>query len=97
MILNPFNYFDWKPKIQLLLCSKGRFRITMGNNIEPKSSIYKLNYFNKNWILFFSITHNLLFHVRDCKTPHDVQTKLDGLFGKKDELRGHHLENELFI
>jgi hypothetical protein len=46
-------------------------------------------------ILCFSISPDFLFHVESCSTPNEVWTKLDGLFGKKDELRGHLLENEL--
>jgi hypothetical protein len=30
IILNPFNYFEWKTKISLLLQSKGIYRVTMG-------------------------------------------------------------------
>ena len=36
-ILTPYNYFEWKPKIQLHLRSRGLFRITMGTEVEPTS------------------------------------------------------------
>lgn len=42
-----------------------------------------------------SISLNFLFHVESFSTPNEVWTKLDGLFGKLDELRGHKLDNEL--
>jgi hypothetical protein len=30
LILNPFNYFEWKTEISLLLRSKGLYWVTMG-------------------------------------------------------------------
>lgn len=41
------------------------------------------------------MARDLHFHVESCTTPNKVWTKLDGLFGKKDSMRGHQLENEL--
>jgi hypothetical protein len=46
-------------------------------------------------ILCLSISLDLLFHVDTCKTPNDVWTKLKDFLGKKDNLRGHQLENDL--
>jgi hypothetical protein len=41
------------------------------------------------------ISTDLWFHVATCKTPNKIWTTLEGLFGKKDEMRGHMLEVEL--
>jgi hypothetical protein len=41
VILTPFNYFEWNPKVEFLLRSKGLYRITMGIEIEPTSNIDK--------------------------------------------------------
>jgi hypothetical protein len=41
------------------------------------------------------ISIDLWFHVSPCKTPNDIWTTLEGLFGKQDEMRGHMLEVEL--
>ena len=38
-----------------------------------------------------------MFHINSLTTPNEVWVKLETLFGKTDELRGHHLENELII
>jgi hypothetical protein len=38
------------------------------------------------------ISPDLLFHIYSCKTPNEVWTTLEGLFGKHDEMRGHMLE-----
>jgi hypothetical protein len=41
------------------------------------------------------ISPDLLFHISSCKTPNETRTTLEGLFGKKDEMRGHMLEVDL--
>ena len=47
------------------------------------------------WLLLDLISIDLWFHVSTCKTPNEIWTTLEGLFGKKDEMRGHMLEVEL--
>ena len=37
----------------------------------------------------------LLFHLEGLRTPKEAWEKLEVLFGKKDEIRGHILENKL--
>jgi hypothetical protein len=99
VILTPFNYFEWKPKIELLLHSKGLYRVTMGTEVEPTSAIEKSNYFNRideaYGIVCLRISQDILFHVDTCKTPNDVWKKLKDFLGKKDNLRGHQLENDI--
>jgi hypothetical protein len=46
-------------------------------------------------ILCLSISLEFLFHVEACSNPNEVWTKLDRLFGNKDELRGHLLDKEI--
>jgi hypothetical protein len=41
------------------------------------------------------ISTDLWFHVAACKTPNEIWTTLESLFGKQDEMRGHMLEVEL--
>ena len=45
-------------------------------------------------LIEFSST-DLWFHVAACKTPNEICTTLESLFGKKDEMSGHMLEVEL--
>jgi hypothetical protein len=47
IILNLFNYFEWKIEISLLLRSKGIYRVTMGTEKEPIVVVEKIKYFNK--------------------------------------------------
>jgi hypothetical protein len=41
------------------------------------------------------ISPDLLFHISSYKTPNEVWSTLEGIFGKKYEMRGHMLEVEL--
>ena len=41
------------------------------------------------------ISRELHFHLDGLKHPREVWKKLESLFGKKDDMRGHILENEL--
>jgi hypothetical protein len=98
-ILNPFNYFEWKTNISLLLRRKGLYRVTMGRKKEQTTVAEKTKYFNKIdeeiGLIFLSISRYLLFHVSGATTPDVVWTTLEGLFGKQDAMRVHQLENEL--
>jgi hypothetical protein len=99
LILNPFNYFEWKTKISLLLRSKGNYRVTMGTEKEPNVAVEKIKYFYKLdeaiGMICLSISRYLLFHVSRATTPDVVLTTLEGLFGKQDAMRVHQLENEI--
>lgn len=98
-ILTPFNYFEWKTEITLILQSKGLFRVTMGIKIEPTSAANKIKYFKTLdediVLIFLSISRDLLFHVSSATTPDEVWTTLEVLFGQQDELQAHTLENEI--
>ena len=42
-----------------------------------------------------SISRDLLFHLEPLTSPNEVWEKIEDIFGKTDEMRGHQLENEL--
>jgi hypothetical protein len=73
LILNPFNYFEWKTEISLLLRSKGIYRVTMGTEKELTIAAEKIKYFNKLdeaiRLICLSISRDLLFHVSRSTTP----------------------------
>ena len=46
-------------------------------------------------MLCLSTPRELLFHIESIGTPNEVWVKFESLFGKIDEMRGHHLESEL--
>ena len=35
--LNSFNYYEWKAKIEILLCRKGIYGVTMALEIDPNA------------------------------------------------------------
>ena len=71
----------------------------MRTKVEPNSVVEKAKYsnrFNEAFgLLRLSISREILFHIDSFTTPNEFWVKLETLFGKTDELRGHHLENEL--
>ena len=80
------------------LRAKGIYRVTMGTEVEPNSVVKKSKYFNRLdeefGLLCLSILRELLFHIYSLTTPNEFWVKLETLFGKTNELRGHQLENE---
>ena len=99
VLLNPFNYFEWKVKMVIRLRLKGLYRVTMGTEVKPNSAIEKSKFFNRIdeafGMLCLSISREFIFHVDNLATPNKVWLKLEALFGKIDEMRDHQLENEL--
>ena len=99
IMLTPFNLFEWKLDMVIQLRDKGIFKVTMGTEVEPNSDVEKDKHFNKldeaYGFLCLSISRELLFHLDSLTSPKEVWEKLESLFGKNDELCGHHLENEL--
>ena len=77
----------------------GLYRVTMGFKIEPTLVVEKPKWNNKcdeaYGTLCMDISLYLLFHVESSTTPNNAWETLKWLFKKKDELRGHQLENEL--
>ena len=98
-ILTPFNYLDWREYMQITLCRNSMYRVTMGKEFKPQESIEKSKFLIKLDEAFgfmcIHISRELLFHLDGLKTPRKVWMKIKSLFGKKYELRGHILDNEL--
>ena len=73
IIMNPFNYHEWKTKIGILLRSKGLYKVTLPLENEPNVVIEKAKWHNRfdeaNGLLCLSIYPNLLFHLDGLTTP----------------------------
>jgi hypothetical protein len=71
----------------------------MVTEMKPTSVIEKTRWANRKdettGLLLELISADLWFHVVACKTPNNIWTTLESLFGKQDEMRGHMLEVEL--
>ena len=80
MILNPFNYHKWKAKIDILLCSKGLYRISLALENEPNVVVKKAKWHNRldeaYGFLWLSISPDLLFHIDGLTTPNQLWTKI---------------------
>jgi hypothetical protein len=85
-ILTPYNYFEWKTRIILHLRGKGLYQIVMATEEEPTSALEKSKYLNHmdeaHGLLCMTISPDLWFHIDACKTPNEIWTTLEGLFGK---------------
>ena len=42
--LTPFNYHQWKEDMEIQLCAKGLYSVTMDTEIEPNHVVYKARY-----------------------------------------------------
>ena len=65
----------------------------MGTEVEPNFVVEKAKYFNRldeaYGLLCLSISRDILFHIDSLTTQNEVWVKLETLFGKIVELRGH--------
>ena len=99
IILTPFNFFEWKAEMEILLREKGLYKVTMEIEVEPNAAAEKIKWHNRRdeayGLLCPSISRDLLFHLDGLTSPSEVWEKLVDLFGKIDEMRGHQIENEL--
>jgi hypothetical protein len=78
---------------------KGLYNLMMTTETKPTSTIEKMRWVNRKdeatRLLLDLIFTDLWFHVVACKTPNEIWTTLEGLFGKQDEMRSHMFEVEL--
>ena len=97
--LNSFIYHEWKSKIEILLCNKGLYRVTVALEVEPNAIVEKAKWHNRKdevyGLLCLSLSPEFLFHLNGLTSLSEVWIKRESLFGKQDGLRGHQLENEL--
>ena len=79
--------------------ARGIFRVTMGTEVEPNSTVEKAKYFNKldeaYGLMCLSISREFYFHLDNSTSPMEVWENLESLFGKTNKIHGHQLENEL--
>ena len=89
IIFTPFNYYEWKQQVVILLRCKGLYKITLGIQVEKNSIVEKQLWFNRMdeafGMICLSISIDILFHVWSIATttPNEVWTKLEGLFGRR--------------
>ena len=88
IILTPFNFFEWKAEMEILLRVKGLYRVTMEIEAEPNAATEKIKWHNKRdeayGLLCLSISRDLLFHLDGLKSPNELWENLVDHFGKTD-------------
>ena len=47
-ILTPFNFFEWKAEMEILLRVKGLYRVTMATEAEPNAAAEKIKWHNRS-------------------------------------------------
>jgi hypothetical protein len=98
-ILTLYNYFEWKKKMDFFIRGRGLYRFTMAMEKKPTSAIEKSKYIIRMneacGALCIHMSPELLFHVSTCKSPNEIWTTMEGLFGKQYEMRGHMFEVKL--
>ena len=69
--LTPFNFFEWKAKMEILL--RAKYRVTMATEADPNAAIEKIKWHNKTdeayGLLCLSISRDLLFHIDVLTSP----------------------------
>ena len=99
IILTPFNFFEWKEDMEILLREKGLYKVTMATKSYPNEAVQKIKWHNRRDEAYgfpcLSISRDLLFHLDGLTSPNEVQENLVEIFGNIDEMRGYQIENEL--
>ena len=76
----------------------GLFRINLGKEIEPTDDDKKIKWENRcdeaRGLIGMSTSTDLRFHISGIDKPEKAWEKLESMFGKHNEIRGHQLENE---
>ena len=76
IILNPFNLFEWKAEMEILLREKGIYMVTMATKAEPNAATKKIKRHNRRdeayGLLCLSISRDLLFHLDGLTSPNEV-------------------------
>ena len=99
IILTPFNLFEWKEDMEILLRVKVLYRVTMETKAEPNVATKKIKWHKRRdeayGLLCLTISRDLIFHIDALISPNEVWEKLVEIFGKTYEMRGHQIKNEL--
>ena len=69
--------------MEIQLCSRGLYRVTMDTEDEPGSAIDKSRFLNKKdeafRFLCLSISQDLILHLSGLKTPKEIWDKLENM------------------
>ena len=81
IILTPFNLFEWKDEMEILLKVKCIYRVTMSTKEDPNSATEKIKWHNRRDeaydLLCLRISRDLLFHLDSLTSPNGVWENID--------------------
>ena len=67
IILTPFNYFEWKAQMDILMRRKCLFIVKMETKVDPNIVEENINWYNRRdegyGLLSLNISRDLLFHL----------------------------------
>ena len=99
IILTPLNLFEWKDKIEIFLREKCLYRVTMSIEEYTNANANKIKWHDRRdeayGLLSLRISRDLLLHLDSLTSLNEVWEKIEDIFGKIDEMRGHQIKNEL--
>ena len=73
IILTPFDYFESKARMDILMRSEGLFRVTMETKYDPNAATKKIKWKNRRdevyGLLCLSNSRDILFHLNGISSP----------------------------
>ena len=91
IILTPFNFFEWKAEMEIILREKFLYKVTMEIEVETNAAAKKIKWKNRRdeayGLLCLSISRDLLFYIDSLTYPNEAWENLEYIFGKRDEMR----------
>ena len=91
IVLTPFNFFEWKGEMEILLREKCLYMVTMEIEANTNAAVEKIKWHNRRdeayGLLCLSISRDLLFHLDGLTSPNEVWGNIVDIFGNMDEMR----------
>ena len=98
--LNDNNYNAWSMRVQFYLMGEDLWDIVGGSNTTPPTNLEEL----KKWkvkagkamyMLSITIQDNMLYLIKDAKTPKDAWDILAAIFARTNDAQPQQFKNEL--
>ena len=78
---------------------KGIYRVTIETEEYPNVGVEKIKWHNRRdeayGVFCLSISRDLPIHLDSLTYPNEAWDNIEEIYGKKDEMRGHQIKNEL--
>ena len=85
--MTPFNLFEWKAEMEIVLRVKGIYKVTMATKAYPNVAAEKIKWHNRRdeayGLLCLSISRDLLFHLDSLTSPNEVWESLKSLLERQ--------------